>query len=62
MKKIIPIVLIVWAILIGGVVLLTPDGIIVIVTNPAARIAIGVISIVIGIVGFINLRGKAVRE
>ncbi len=56
------IVLAVWAILIGGVVLLTPNGIIVIVTNPAARIAIGVVSIALGVFGLIgNLRGKSTR-
>jgi uncharacterized membrane protein HdeD (DUF308 family) len=54
MKKIASIVLAVWAILIGGVALLTPNGIIIIVTNPAARIAIGVVSIVIGVFGFIS--------
>ncbi len=45
------IVLAVFAILIGGVLLLTPNGIIVIVENPALRIGIGAISAVLGVLG-----------
>lgn len=41
-------VLTVWAIILGGSLLLTPQGIIVIVENPALRITIGVVSIVFG--------------
>lgn len=58
--KTIQIVLTVWAIIIGGI-MLTPDGIIIIVANPALRIAVGVISIVLGVAGIISLRGKTAR-
>ena len=58
--KTIQIVLTVWAIIIGGI-MLTPDGIIIIVTNPALRIAVGVISIALAVAGIISLRGKAAR-
>ena len=41
-------VLTVWAIILGGSLLLTPQGIIVIVENPALRITIGAVSILFG--------------
>jgi len=51
-----------WAfvIIVGGL-MLTPEGIVPIVTNPALRVIIGVILVVPGVLGFISLRGKSVR-
>lgn len=48
-----------WAfvILVGGL-MITPGGIIPIVTNPAVSVVVGVISIALGVIGFISLRVK----
>jgi hypothetical protein len=49
-----------WAFLIIiGVLMLTPGGIVPISTNPAIRIAVGLISIALGAVGFVSMRGKS---
>ncbi|NEQ48084.1 MAG: hypothetical protein F6K00_32950 [Leptolyngbya sp. SIOISBB] len=49
-----------WAfvIIIGGL-MLTPDGIDIIVTNPILRLAMGVIAIALGGMGFIEQRRQA---
>ena len=49
-----------WAfvIIIGGL-MLTPDGIDIIVANPALRLAMGVIAIALGGMGFIEQRRQA---
>lgn len=51
-----------WAfvIIIGGL-MITPEGITPIVTNPGLRIAISVILIVLGAAGFISMRGRSTR-
>lgn len=52
-----------WAfvIIIGGL-MLTPDGIDIIVTNPTLRLAMGVIAIALGGMGFIEQRRQATLE
>jgi hypothetical protein len=49
-----------WAfvIIIGGL-MLTPNGIDIIVANPTLRLAMGVISVMLGVTGFIDLRKQA---
>ncbi len=49
-----------WAyvIIIGGL-MITPGGIVPIVTNPATRIAVGSISVLLGILGFLSLRQRS---
>ena len=51
-----------WAfvITIGGV-MLTPDGINIIVTNPAIRMTVGAILIALGVIGFASFRRKSTR-
>ena len=49
-----------FVIIIGGF-MITPEGVTPIVTNPAVRIALGAISIALGIIGFISLRGQSTR-
>lgn len=65
MNKIIEIIVgpLMWAfVIIGGGMMITPGGIEPIVTNPVLRIAIGAISIVLGVVGFYSQRGKSARS
>lgn len=52
-----------WAyvIIIGGL-MITPDGIGPIVTNPAVRVVVGGIGVALGVLGFIGMRGRAARE
>lgn len=49
-----------WAfvIIVGGL-MITPEGVNPIVTNPGIRVAMGIISIVLGAAGFFSLRGKS---
>ena len=47
-----------FVIIIGGLIL-TPEGIVPIVTNPALRLATSVILITLGVAGFIDLRRQA---
>ncbi|MCD4847764.1 MAG: hypothetical protein K8R76_06205 [Candidatus Aegiribacteria sp.] len=51
-----------WAfvIIVGGL-MITPEGITPIVTNPGLRIAFAVISIGLGVAGFISMRGGSTR-
>jgi hypothetical protein len=45
----------------GGALLITPAGIIPIVTNPGIRIVIGLLSIAVGLLGFNSWRKLAAR-
>ena len=61
MTELTRITLTVWAILIGGAAILTPNGIIIIVENPPLRIVLGVFSLVIGIAGLVSRSAKTTR-
>jgi hypothetical protein len=49
-----------WAfvIIVGGL-MITPEGINPIVTSPAIRFILGILSIAVGAIGFISMKGKA---
>ena len=58
MKKLIGPLAWAYVIIIGGL-MITPGGIDPIVTNPAARIAVGAVAVVLGVLGFVAGRAKA---
>ena len=60
MKQIVGPVTWAFVIIVGGL-MITPGGITPIVTNPAFRIAVGLLGVALGVAGFMSMRGGPAR-